>query len=350
MTRINNFHNSFRLHILQPSLSFGTERNKAFAGNHPTEASKRVHFITNDSPTGGASNDGLTEKDRAETAIRLGCIEKEKYLEATLKALKKALKDPSPMVQTAATFSILQLVRNGFDTSSCLEDISNKFDDDSKSPADPLHFLPMYTYMHQAFNLKVLNKNEFNELISDLQKIFPKVLENINERLQNGSEGDKELNSFYLRCFSQVESINDSTSSIIEALKSDNYFIVKNCLDALKHQVLTDPSSVKKTDIVSTLSDTYDKGGFKYEVISTLNEFARERILTQNAIPIFLKALKDTYPLTVMASFGALKKAHDNGLDISSAKEALTELTRSSYQFIKDSATELLAKISFTSN
>lgn len=354
MTRINKTTNFFNPQTLQPSGFFDQGRKRAFAGNHPAEPYKRVHFIRTNDINGGTddleidkhiqtlNNSIAHENVRAIAASKLcdyydtNKPHNDNYNKKILDALVKACSNKCEMIRTGAALSLYTLAVNEVN----LDDYNYSLSTALVNEAGKLSLFGVFCSYALLCNHMRKGLSANPKTMEKLEKCTTKITENVNGILKdlNSSEIQKEENSFYLYCLSGIKRILPVASDGIKSgIESSNSFIALNCLTAIYKQPM--PEILEFADSLVKNFNSYIED-IKLFALMIFEKFNSE--IPQEAIPLVAKTLKTNDTEAQIISLSILLIAKISGLDISAATETLTEISRSKDHNLSERAKEIL--------
>lgn len=299
MTRIHHATNHFKPHALQPSGFFDQERRRAFAGNHPTEPHKRVHF--------NAESD----------SVRLW---REETFEIFVKFHLDRLSSEDYNQRLSAGLELVKLSKEGKDLSKYnLEEI--------KSNDRGVNILVLYAALKSLDNQS--NSKEIAEKRQDLLRQITinrnGLLPHLKEKLKSDKPDDKIEATTYLRHLCEINRlyIDEAFTELEEILKSDNEALIDNATYVLGTFAMHGGNINNFLDQLAEILEKTENTEIKINCLRGIAGISLRGVNIKKHIPTISKYLNHSSEMISHLAINALLHYSRNGGDISLAVKDL---------------------------
>ena len=293
MTRINKIPTFFKPHALQPIGFFDQGRTRAFAGNHPTESHRRVHFNSdNDSQR-------LWREEAFDTSVRtyISGLSSEFYNE-----------------RLNAGIELVKLSKQG----KCL----SKYNlEEIKSNDRGVKILVLYAALksldNQSNSTKVAEKrqNLLHQITFNINSLLPQL----KEKLKSDKPDDKIEATTYLRYLCEISGLNieEAFTGLEEILKSDNETLIDNATYVLGTFAMHGGNINKFLDQLAEILEKTENTEIKINCLRGMTGISLHRVNIKKHIPTISKYI--TYPSEMVSHLAINTLFHysKNGGDIS---------------------------------
>lgn len=305
MTRINNFHILFKPNPLQPSGFYGTERRRAFAGNHPTQRHKTVHF-NSDSSEMDRLRDAVNRTNKINLALKE--FSSDNYIER--------LEAGTKLIYLIKQVTDLNLYETKIRESTNSTDLGTKIlalqillsNCDKKYPTKQ-------SFLQRQFEEAQLK----NEILSTTKEFLPIL----KEKLKGESLDEKIIATNYLKNLAKIIDIKDLLPELAETLKSEDEFLVENSSQAIsEYGISRDSINGFESILIETLGRC-KREEIKINCLRGLYAISLRNGNIKPYIPIINKYIDNASEMISHLAILSIKVFSKRGNDISSSIEAL---------------------------